>query len=110
MRCIRIFTLAVLIAVYGGVTLLGSAIHLVQTDGHLAEKDAPNGTPGGHTPADDKSSDDCPICKYLAQGQLPFQHQSASIADICVAVADCDIAPVHQSLEYSAANPRAPPV
>jgi hypothetical protein len=111
-RFVRPTLIALLIAYHAAVTLCGSCLHTAPGFGHgsglasSAERHPAVDASG----ARHASIDDCPICHFLAQGQLPIE--SSSITSVPVAA---DLEPIDDPLSRPALTrlpfcPRGPPV
>jgi hypothetical protein len=111
-RFVRQTLVALLIAFHAAVTLCGPCLHAVPGFGHgsVLESSAKRHQAVDMAGARHASMDDCPICHFLTQGQLPIE--SSSIASVRLAVefepvADVDWSPAPPRLPFC---PRGPPV
>jgi hypothetical protein len=111
-RFVRASLIALLIAFHAAVTLCGPCLHAVPGFGHgsglgssAQRQEAVDSTGARHA-----SMDNCPICHFLAQGQLPIE--SSHIASVRLVfelepVADFVSNPAPLRLPFC---PRGPPV
>ena len=111
-RFVRPSLIALLIAFHAAVTLCGPCLHAVPGFGHgsglgssAQRQEAVDPTGTRHA-----SMDDCPICHFLAQGQLPIE--SSRIVSVRLVV---EFEPVADSVSSPAPSrrpfcPRGPPV
>lgn len=96
-RQVRNLLLGALIALHATVTLCGPGLHALPGWSHgtgltpLARNDHSHG-PG---PSSHQASDDCPVCQFLAQGQLAAElgigvaiRLPQDVADLAVAIGD----------------------
>jgi len=111
-RFVRPSLIALVIAFHAAVMLCGPCLHAVPGFGHgsglgssAQRQEAVDSAGARHA-----SMDDCPICHFLAQGQLPIQ--SSQIASVRLVVefepvADPVSSPAPPRLPFC---PRGPPV
>jgi hypothetical protein len=111
-RFVRPTLIALLIAFHAAVTLCGPCLHSVPGFGHGSSLDSSGKRDQAVDPAGTRhaSMDDCPICHFLAQGQLPIE--SSRIASIRLVaefepLADPVSSPASPHLPFC---PRGPPV
>jgi hypothetical protein len=103
--------LATLLTLYGGVTTIGPALHDLLGSSHSLAKLSPD---HGKAPAQSKgqgqTTHDCPICHFLAQGQLDADPHGDMLIDVV------RIRPANQSPLFfppaidRPSSPRAPPL
>jgi hypothetical protein len=111
-RFVRSSLIALLIAFHAAVTLCGPCLHAVPGFGHGPGVGSSAHRQEAVDPAGTRhaSMDDCPICHFLAQGQLPIE--SSRIASVRLVVefeptADSVSSPALAHLPFC---PRGPPV
>jgi hypothetical protein len=103
----RQFLLASLIVLYGAMTVGGPALHSLPGAEHV-KVDTPADGDGSDRPI--SSHDDCPICHFLAQGQLAADSTHVLSPDVaCIQPAD-DLPLTFPPAVGRSAGPRAPPI
>jgi hypothetical protein len=108
-RIVRRLLLTSLIAYHAAVSLCGPCLHELQGSSHemgVASKSRPSESPAGSR---GESTDLCPICHFVAQGQLPVEFWYVSLVQ---AIAELTVTAVPLSQPPSIpspSNPRAPP-
>jgi hypothetical protein len=109
-RIARHILAALLVGLYGGATLLGPALHSAGGLGHApAHPDARDGSDSRAVLIAD-THHDCPICHFLAQGQVLDSPDAQGMIDV-VHVRPTDELPlVLPSGLPLPAHPRAPPL
>ncbi len=107
----RRILLATWIAFHAAITLCGPGLHALSGFEH-------DGSPGAA--ADDGltiesgdtlhgEADDCPVCHYLAQGQLPCQNAPVVVDSAVVHLAQSRREPTLPLALHLPSSPRAPP-
>jgi hypothetical protein len=105
-RRARQLLLASLLALYGVMTVGGPALHALPGAGRVE-----SGALGGVVGADHStaSHNDCPLCQFLAQGQIAEDHARVLSPDV-VRVQPADDLPItFPSSIARPSSPRAPP-
>ena len=96
--------LASLIALYGVMTAGGPALHTLPGSQHTSAS-MPDGDGSGHS-----SSHECPICHFLAQGQLAGDAFHVLSFDVVLSQPVDDPPLTFPSAVDHPASPRAPPI
>jgi hypothetical protein len=116
-RTIRHYLILAIASLHAAVMLLGPCLHalpggrhaprpaLAADHGHRAVEHSPV----THSPVSHRSADDCPVCHFLAQGQLPVETASGPVSQTVA-----ELGPLHPLRLPSRSRhtffcPRAPP-
>jgi hypothetical protein len=112
MQRLRSILLIALLAMYGASSLLGPALHSLPGLAHAVSASEPSSQQVERGRLDGGkvcSADQCPVCHFLAQGQLP----SELSAVLWAVRANPQVALEDQTFRlperYQPKNPRAPP-
>src|SRR5437764_397835 len=110
-RLTRQILMGTLVALYGGVTVLGPALHALPGFNHVATPlTVARGGSDSHIVPLVGSHDDCPVCHFLTQGQIlddPDRCGHIEVVQVRPADEIPRIAPPDISLPT---HPRAPPL
>lgn len=106
-RVIRRLLLAGFIALYGAVSLCGSAIHSVPGFDHVA---AGEGADSHDAHPLTSPHDDCPVCHFLAQGQLTTEAVPTIFSDRMGMESPGERPLIPPRRSHRPAAPRAPPL
>ena len=111
-RSLRHSLVATLIALHAAVTLLGPSLHALPGWGHgsgltpLAKSDHSHGSgKSSHSKADD-----CPVCQFLAQGQLSTDLGAGATGRLITALEVPIAPPASEASPLGLSCPRAPPI
>jgi hypothetical protein len=107
-RRARHFLLASLIALYGTMTVGGPTLHALPGGG-----DVKVGTPAHDEGGSDRptsSQHDCPICHFLAQGQLAVDSTHVLSMDVVLIKPADDLPLIFPAAVDRPSGPRAPPL
>src|SRR5260370_24945643 len=110
-RSLRQTLVALLIALHAAVTLCGPGLHALPGWGHnsglhpLAKNDHSHG-PGKSSHA---ASDECPVCHFLAQGQLSSDHSGGVTASLVGDPVTPIVSIAVPISPHPLSNPRGPP-
>ncbi|WP_076343492.1 DUF2946 family protein [Paludisphaera borealis] len=78
-RVLRRLLLASFVALYGAATLCGPALHSIPGFDHAKAESAPDGHDSAPTPS---HHDDCPVCHFLAQGQIAAEDEPEHFTNV----------------------------
>ena len=110
-RPVRQLLTAFLLGLHVVVTQCGVGLHALPGLGHdsglrpLAQNDHSHG-PGKSA---HESAEDCPVCQFLAQGQLHHEHFGTAVAWLALDATPPPPPPLRVFPPLSPAAPRAPP-
>lgn len=99
--------LVVLLALYGAMIVCGPALHSLYGphDAHFGPSSNSESSEG---PA--SSHDDCPVCHFLSQGQLPVDPPHFPLMDVVRIKPADDLPLTFPSALNRPSGPRAPPL
>jgi hypothetical protein len=109
-RSLRRPLIALLVAFHAAVTLCGPCLHAIPGAGHGTGQ--ASSAPGEHADGDPSRHDlagHCPICHFLAQGQLPLSSDTTLATRLFVTFVTNPPAPPGVSSPDLPSCPRAPP-
>ena len=110
-RSVRRALIAGLVVLHASVTLCGSGLHTLPGWRHdfgfrpVAKTDHSHG-PGKSSHA---AADDCPVCQFLAQGQLAVDYDGVLIAGLASGLPSAAAPDADQPARHRPSAPRAPP-
>jgi hypothetical protein len=110
-RFARQILMASLVVLYGGVTAIGPALHSLPGFKHVpAALSAPTSGSDSHPAPLVGSHDDCPVCHFLIQGQIPADPDRQGRVEV-VQIRPADETPLFiPSGACLPTHPRAPPL
>ena len=97
------------IALHAIVSLCGQCLHELPGSPHKLGAASKANCPGDSVPSPRQAPDDCVICHFIAQGQLPVEC-SAQISDVAIAELPAPELPASRPVHtHVPSSPRAPP-
>jgi hypothetical protein len=112
MQRLRSILVVALLAMYGAISLFGPALHSLPGLAHAPSTSTPaqQFAEGQLDRGTASSTDHCPVCQFLAQGQLPTELLDVSWTFQATPQSDGESSVVKPAARYQPAHPRAPPV
>jgi hypothetical protein len=109
-RIVRHLLIGSVVALHAAVTLCGPCLHALPGSAHGSDATSNTNRPNDPVQRRPDSADNCLICHFFAQGQLPVELASVSSAVattefVVAAIPDAFPLPTHLP-----SSPRAPPV
>jgi Protein of unknown function (DUF2946) len=110
-RRVHRILLATVLALYGAVTLSGPALHQLPGSDHGGTT-FNSGHGGKESPSDTgkKAAHDCPICHFLAQGQIDLSAAPGMLIDVARMRPASQTRLVFPTTPVRPSSPRAPPL
>ena len=110
-RSLRHALVAILIALHAAVSVCGEGLHALPGWGHLSGLQAFAKTDHSHGAgkSSHQAADECPVCQFLAQGQLSLGTTSGCVSRLIVELVTPDAPAADLILPHSSSAPRAPP-
>jgi hypothetical protein len=99
-----------LVACHTAVTVCGPCLHELNGSADRLSVAAKSSVPGDNTPPRDHNADNCLICHYVAQSQLPVDLTCFAVVPLVFELATLEF-PAHPvSVSLTPSHPRAPPL
>jgi hypothetical protein len=109
-RIVRHLLIGSVLAFHAAVTLCGPCLHALPGSGHGSGATSNSNRPDDPIQPRQDSADNCLVCHFFAQGQLPVEFTSVSSVSqstelLITAIPDTTSRPTHLP-----SSPRAPPI
>jgi hypothetical protein len=108
-RFVRHLLFASLIACHAAVTLCGPCLHEISGSSHPLSPAAKSHRPDAPAKSSSDSSDNCLICKFVAQGQLTVAPACEPSAPLVAGFVLPDLPAARPLPHHVPSSPRAPP-
>jgi hypothetical protein len=109
-RAFRKLMFVALVACPAAVTVCGPCLHELTGSSHRLSVAAKSSKPGDNAPPRDHNADNCLICHYVAQCQLPINLTCFAVVPLVFELATPEFPALPVSVTNTPSHPRAPPL